>query len=162
MLPKSVPRIMDPRPYFFVYLTQQKQWSFIARNESYQSHLIPLEKWTLPAMTYRLYRVCYTQDEAVKQVQRAASGSVGTMEGPDLYCVIPDNAPESVVIVWKPSVPGSLEIQYQKSHTELVPDTISFEEMKSRILHLMGVESLALDQTESLASEDLKSHCVDF
>jgi hypothetical protein len=162
MLHKSVPRIMDSRPYFFVYLTQQKQWSFIARNEPYQTHLIPLEKWTLPGTTYRLCRVCYTQEEAVKQVQRAVSGLIGPMEGPDLYCVIPENAPESVIIVWKPSVPGSLEIQYQKSHTELVPDTISFAELKSRMLHLMGVETLDPEHTDILAPEDLKSHCVDF
>ncbi len=81
----------DPRPYFFVLLPRKEEWGYVAKNQK-ENELTPnflkLEIWnTLSGKGYSLYRVVYTQEKAMADIQKKKENRVGRTQGPILYVI---------------------------------------------------------------------------
>ncbi len=94
---------MDKRPYVFVFL-DGNGWAFIAMNGCGDDlcpfpRTLPLEEWKSSSGTfYVLARICYTIDQAKKEMEK----SPGIMVGPDMYTICNKNKRQRIATVWHP------------------------------------------------------------
>lgn len=146
----------DARPYVFTLVTQEDitHWSFVAMNIKCDS-MIPIEQWVVGKMSYTIYRVCYTKQDATELVKMMESKNVinGTAIGPDLYCVVNDITGQVVSSVWKPPRLNEIfEVLYGNAKPIYMKTSASFDEIKETILELMDI----VPDKEIIINESIK------
>ena len=137
---------MDPRPYFFVKIG--KNWSFIATDTTYESNMLPIEFWEIDGKKFVFCRVAYKHEKATYFCSRGEDG-MGLMEGPDIYTLI-DEKNNTLVSVWKPSIPNTIEIasNFGTQSSMLVTEDSTLEQIRNNIFGICKFEPASVKITE--------------
>lgn len=142
----------DSRMYVMCYIEHFKTYSFIALNETQQTHDVTLVKigdFITKETKYPIYRVTYSKNKCVEFVQQSDQFD---FNGPELF-VIDYPSKKPYIIVWKTKLTYGLEICVNGTHDHILFDDESknlFETIKSFMHNLTNEDFvLQLDNDEN-------------
>ena len=142
---------MDQRSYFFVYLDGEG-WAFIAMTGSDDfRRTVPLQEWKSSSGTFYMFaRICYTMDQAKKEMEK----SPDIMVGPDMYTIWNMNKKKRIATIWHPRhLPFVVYVDMnvpEKDHggNSLLDATCTFDDIRGAMSQMLG-ETLEVQENDS-------------
>jgi hypothetical protein len=74
---------MSNKAFFFSFSEEKDEWSFILRQREFTNKYVPIELWITDKGNYIVHRVCYTEWQTRKLVQKSMEMTLV----PDMYYI---------------------------------------------------------------------------